>query len=222
MASATTQTASLYLSPASNLDPTRTPGTNVTVDVYINNVSNMFAWEVNITYDTKVLTAMSFEVAPLWETFVQQGKGYYIEKVSPSTGSALLAWLFQRQPNGSLPSLSTAQPVLLGTATFTVQSLTGETQLHMVTSTENPNFGTILLDTAQAQIPYVSSDATFANNSVPGDVNGDGKVNIIDLSIVAIAFGSVSGSPSWNPKADLNNDGTVDIIDLTMVAAHFN
>ena len=44
-----------------------------------------------------------------------------------------------------------------------------------------------------------------------GDVNGDGKVNIIDASIVGFKWG---GS---DPCADLNNDGKVNIIDVSMI-----
>ncbi len=53
------------------------------------------------------------------------------------------------------------------------------------------------------------------------DVNGDGVVNIIDVSIVATSFGSILGSPSYNPKADINADGVVNIIDVSIVGAYF-
>ncbi len=53
------------------------------------------------------------------------------------------------------------------------------------------------------------------------DVNGDGKVNIWDVAIVARAFGSYPGHAKWDERADLNNDEKVDIQDLSIVAAHF-
>jgi len=55
----------------------------------------------------------------------------------------------------------------------------------------------------------------------PWDINGDGKVNIIDIVIVALAFDSRPGDPKWNPKADLNGDGIVNIIDIVIVAVHW-
>lgn len=57
---------------------------------------------------------------------------------------------------------------------------------------------------------------------IPGDVNHDYVVDIIDLTVVALAFSSTPEMPNWNPRADINGDGTVDIFDLITVAVHFN
>ena len=53
------------------------------------------------------------------------------------------------------------------------------------------------------------------------DVNGDGKVTITDIVIIALAFGSKPGDPNWNPNADLNGDGKVTITDIVIAALHF-
>jgi 5-hydroxyisourate hydrolase-like protein (transthyretin family) len=50
------------------------------------------------------------------------------------------------------------------------------------------------------------------------DINGDGKVNIIDLTLAAMAFGSHLGGPRWDPRCDLNGDNVINIIDITLVA----
>lgn len=57
--------------------------------------------------------------------------------------------------------------------------------------------------------------------AIVGDVNGDGKVDGKDTTIVARAFGSYPGHPGWNPAADLNSDLKVDGKDLVIVALHF-
>lgn len=54
-----------------------------------------------------------------------------------------------------------------------------------------------------------------------GDINDDGKVDIKDLHIVALAYGSSPGDPNWNPAADVNHDGKVDIRDVALVAKNF-
>jgi len=58
-------------------------------------------------------------------------------------------------------------------------------------------------------------------NQLLGDLNGDGKVNIQDVTIVALAYGTKSGGPNWNALADLDNNGRINIIDMVMVAREF-
>ena len=53
------------------------------------------------------------------------------------------------------------------------------------------------------------------------DINGDGIVNILDIAIVAKAYGSYPGHPRWNPGADLDGNGTVNILDIAKVAKDY-
>lgn len=71
-----------------------------------------------------------------------------------------------------------------------------------------------------------TTNNTFVGGTIKvswvGDVNGDGKVNILDLILVATKLGKSIPSPGlplplpW--RIDLNNDGKVDIFDLALVA----
>jgi PKD repeat protein len=60
-----------------------------------------------------------------------------------------------------------------------------------------------------------------------GDINGDGKVDMKDVALVAAAFGTVPGHPRWNPEADITGpiylvpDGKVDMRDVSLVAKNF-
>ena len=54
-----------------------------------------------------------------------------------------------------------------------------------------------------------------------GDLDANGVVNIVDVAIVAIAFGAFAGQPKWNALADMNFDLSVDILDVTTVAKDF-
>ncbi|MEK8129996.1 cohesin domain-containing protein [Paenibacillus filicis] len=66
------------------------------------------------------------------------------------------------------------------------------------------------------------SDAVNPSNPVtPGDLNGDGKVTIGDIAVIAAAYGKSKTDPDWElyKKADINGDGIVDIADLAAVAA---
>ncbi|NJN98520.1 MAG: beta-propeller fold lactonase family protein, partial [Anaerolineales bacterium] len=49
-----------------------------------------------------------------------------------------------------------------------------------------------------------------------GDVNGDGQINILDLTFLAARYGSSDSA------ADLNTDGTVDLLDLVIAAIGYS
>jgi hypothetical protein len=51
--------------------------------------------------------------------------------------------------------------------------------------------------------------------SVTGDINGDGHVNVLDLSILLSKLGST------DPACDLNHDGQVNRADLTILLNHY-
>ena len=57
--------------------------------------------------------------------------------------------------------------------------------------------------------------------TIPGDINGDFKVGLEDLVLLANAYGSTPSSPNWNPNADINGDGKVSLQDLVILAIHY-
>ena len=71
------------------------------------------------------------------------------------------------------------------------------------------------------EIRWIDTYGNIASRNVPLaealDVNGDGIVNIQDLTLVATQFGKVGKN-----QADVNGDDVVDIRDLVLVAGGFN
>lgn len=53
------------------------------------------------------------------------------------------------------------------------------------------------------------------------DVNSDGFVDIIDLAMIARAYGSSAGNEHYDAKVDLDENGLVDIRDVTICARMF-
>ena len=70
-----------------------------------------------------------------------------------------------------------------------------------------------------------TTDNTYTDGwviiTIPGDVNGDNTVNILDAIILAGTFGSSINKPDYNPNADINCDGRVNILDAIILAQHF-
>jgi hypothetical protein len=56
---------------------------------------------------------------------------------------------------------------------------------------------------------------------IPGDANGDGKVDINDLTIVLAHYNQTLAPGSW-AQGDFTGDGKIDINDLTIVLANYN
>jgi hypothetical protein len=77
----------------------------------------------------------------------------------------------------------------------------------------------------------VPGETNTANNNftggvvkvtIPGEINGDGTVDIFDAIILAGAYNSRPGDPRWKPTADINGDNIVDIYDAILLANHYN
>ena len=66
----------------------------------------------------------------------------------------------------------------------------------------------------------ISIEVTAKDQGIQDDINGDGKISIGDLAIVAANYGKDSTSPDWNKikHMDLDGSGTIDIADLSRVA----
>ena len=50
------------------------------------------------------------------------------------------------------------------------------------------------------------------------DINGDGIVNVLDITILAMAWQTSAGEPKYDYRCDLNNDGVVNVLDITILA----
>lgn len=90
----------------------------------------------------------------------------------------------------------------------------------------NPTWAQNLVLNLLDEYGYVRvGQVTFVDKVNPtwcqGDLNNDGTVNIYDIMIVSLAYGSSEGDPNWNPIADINEDGKVNIHDMRIVSRDF-
>lgn len=85
---------------------------------------------------------------------------------------------------------------------------------------ENPTSKT---DTSSDTYPsgngVAGGDFEFRFNVLPGDVQGDGFVNVSDLSQIVVRVSTPNSSINYNPRLDLTGDGAIAVQDLTSVVA---
>jgi hypothetical protein len=75
----------------------------------------------------------------------------------------------------------------------------------------------IYLEITSTTNKYTVADITDQYALPAGDVNGDGEVNITDLSVIIdIILGGNPGPDTW-ARADVNSDGEVNITDLSVL-----
>jgi tungstate transport system substrate-binding protein len=75
--------------------------------------------------------------------------------------------------------------------------------------------------TVYYQVPSARADNWWTAITNRADLNFDFKVNMLDIGMVAAAFGTRPGDPRWNPDCDINNQGVVNMIDVGIVAKNF-
>jgi hypothetical protein len=56
---------------------------------------------------------------------------------------------------------------------------------------------------------------------IPGDVNGDGRVDLADLAELLAAFGKCAGEEGYNADADIDGSGCVGLEDLATLLSNF-
>jgi hypothetical protein len=95
-------------------------------------------------------------------------------------------------------------------------------------NTEGYDLGVYNITAATSLIYY---DTNQSNNILsfapvyvldhPGDFNDDLTVNMRDIAIQCLAFGSYPGHPKWNPSADMDGNSRVDMRDISLTCMCF-
>jgi hypothetical protein len=65
------------------------------------------------------------------------------------------------------------------------------------------------------------SGSAYMFSLCPGDLDGDGFVNVTDFTLFAAAYGSQTGDADYRPLADIVCDGCVNVTDFTAFGAEY-
>lgn len=188
-------------------------GDTFSQQVWIKNVNDLSAWQMDIAFNPQALEATQVTEGD----FLADG-GYipFFESTITTGGvSASQARIGQTTANGNT-SLTNPSPKgasgtgHLLTIEFTVLEFAeGALGLHNVQ----------LSNSKGKRISYytVVNPYVVTHQYPREDVNRDGEVNIMDLVVVASLIGQSNPSDA---RADVNNDGMVNVLDLIAISHH--
>ncbi len=180
------------LSPAKVQSPAI--GEHLTLSLDITEGQDVAGYQATVNYDNTALTYVDSTVGDYLHS-----NPYYIvgDVTEPQSSITLTATAFGEQSNGD---------GTLATITFEVIAQKDSTvSISDVLLTDSLGSSTI---------PQIAGAEILESLVLSEDVNGDGVVNISDLTFVAANLGKMGANP-----ADVNGDGIVNIIDLALVAA---
>lgn len=169
-------------------------GEQFSITVDIANAQNVAGYQVSLQFDSDALRYIS------WEQGTYLPGDIFTVPAIIGTDEIILASTAQMAADA-------AQGTLL-TITFEVVAVKAST-LSLSEVILSSSIGTLL--------PVMTGDGEIVEPPTPPwDVNKDGVINILDLTLVAANFGQTGDIP-----ADVNGDNMVNILDLTLVASHF-
>jgi hypothetical protein len=218
----------IYVDPKNNvfLPSNGTVGTNFTISIKAVNwtAPGVYGYRFKLSYNNSLLQATAASIPTgHWLTPIDPNN---ITIIDPGTINQTEGFVsFAATLNGTEPGKTGSGTI--STITFNITQAPpagGSVSCPLEIS------GLTLADPSNATIPagsyaidngnyMISAGAPPAGNV---DLNGDGKINIDDVSIWGLAFGSYPGHARWNAIADINGDGKVDMIDAVLICKAWN
>ena len=192
----------IYVDPPRIIDSGISPSQNITIDIMVADVTDLYSWQVKIHYNATILNATDVSLPP---NHVFAGRFYYAPEpiINNTEGyvwfGATLLWV---DPMWTFDGTG-----VLCNITFHVNDR-GYTPLRF----SQPYGGdTFLYHRDWSMIPASTEDGFFSNKLF-------GYANLFDLSK---AYGSKPGDANWNPNCNFNWDDKVDVSDLFLLGKNY-
>ena len=190
-------TASSYGQAVVSIDPAEVAspaaGAQLSVNIKIANGSGVAGYDVTVGFDTTAL-----------------------EYVEIKNGNYLPAGAFAAPPRVSGNRVTLTATSLSGAASARSGTLAILTFKGVAVKASTIELIEVILSDSAANPLAVTkrNGEVVVRQSLPTDLNGDGTVNVLDLTLVARDLGKAGGSPA----GDVTGDGTVNVLDLVRVA----
>ncbi len=118
-------------------------------------------------------------------------------------------------------------PITIGTRTV-VNLLAGETRvLTFLWNASTAPYGNYTIGATAGTIPSETDTADNTLNdgkilvTIPGDVDGNLNVNILDVVKITGCYSSKKGDPPYNPNSDLDDNDVINILDVVKCTGHY-
>ena len=165
---------------------------NFTININVANVTNLYAYEFKLTWNTSLINCITCTPTPPW--------GLYVVAKNECNDTVGYYWL--------------AATALTPAPSFTGSTTLAQCEFHC------KGAGECVLDLQNTRLLNPNANLVPTPPNL-GDANGDLKVDIKDGVLVVKAYGSMLGQPQYNPNTDFNNDTFVDLMDLLIWALNY-
>jgi len=203
----------VFVDPSAVIDDTKQAGSYVEIHIDISDVTDLYAWQVNITWDPDVLnfTRIVSYGDFLAQTLSPDGttRIYDIFDASNDTGYAAIAESILGDVSG-IPGPDSGRLV---TIEFNVVGY-GATDLHI---SAGGNLPTTLLDSLIGSITIDATADGYFRNLYPGDITPDKYVGSGDAGVLNGAYGTWRGDPLYVREADLDDDTYIGSADAAVL-----
>lgn len=220
----------VFVTPATVNNVALQSGSTFTVHVNISDVTDLFAWQINVTWNSNMLNVNRIIVGEFLNRTGSANKtssapryfgglGFVINVTDNVKGYAVLTEsILEDIAPGDVPGI-TAPFGRLVSIEFLVKDY-GSTDL---TISLTGTLRTTLLKSTSEEItlPPANVQNGYFRNKFPGDVNGDTFVTSTDLGILLGAYGKSSGQLGYDREADINLDGFITSTDLGILLGNY-
>jgi len=201
----------VFVDPSAVIDDTKQAGSYVEIHINISDVTDLYAWQVNITWDPDVL---NFTRIVSYGDFLARSSSpdgtsrvYDFVHASNDTGYAAIA----ESILGDYAGISGNGRLV--TIEFNVVGY-GATDLTISVGGILP---TTLLDSTMGSITTEATADGYFRNLYPGDITPDKYVGSGDAGVLNGAYGTWRGDPLYVREADLDDDTYIGSADAAVL-----
>jgi hypothetical protein len=194
-------------------------GSTFTVYINISEVSDLYTWQVNMTWNRALLNVTSIIASEFLARSPNVTSSEVLDTVINATDNAVGTVGISETILGNIVGVN--EPVGGGTGRLVAVQfkVVGYGSCDLVIRTTG-NLATSLLTSTGTTITYTPTNGYFSNKAT-GDIDGDRDIDGVDFGIFAPSYGSLRGQPAYNEECDLDHDGDIDGVDFGLFAPNY-